>query len=451
MTEYTWINVTEQLVQWFGIIYLGCMFYRGAKDRADLRRFLIGNCIGAAYAVLYMLCYRLARMTGNTIETVVIYIWWYLFYLLSILVQVWSRHKSFGVGLFRGNVSIAVGLIVNTVLQNINGATTVRNLMQTNPLVYFSVEIGLIIVSGFCICFLLAGRMPNTEELPEIDSRGIRIFLLLLLLFSCMAWNMCNGMIKFGLTTVDSEGTVVDILRIYLQTVSIFVSAFVLIVLILFYRIGNLTVEKNMLNRLQQEKSRQYEFSKQTMDVVNQKCHDLKRNLQALEYAGDQEKIRLLEETRNAADFFNYVAKTGNEILDTILTEKGMICQNQNIRLTCTAENCEFGRWSVVDLYTVLANALDNAIECVTQYEEPEKRVIAVNMTGRNGMNNIMIENHFEGVLQFHKEELQTSKEDSVYHGYGVKSIRMIVKKYGGQVRIDTRNDTFCIQMLIPK
>lgn len=186
------------------------------------------------------------------------------------------------------------------------------------------------------------------------------------------------------------------------------------------------------------------------MDVINQKCHDLKRQIQALRFSQDEEKEKLYQETQSAADFFDYVVKTDNEMLNTILTEKGLICHNKQIRLTCSVKGGDFGHIPVIDLYTMFSNALDNAIECVEKYEEVEKRVIAVHISQIGGMNCVMIENYFDGKLNFQNGQLVTSKENTDYHGFGVRSIQMLSKKYKGDMRISHTNNTFSLQIMLP-
>ena len=41
-------------------------------------------------------------------------------------------------------------------------------------------------------------------------------------------------------------------------------------------------------------------------------------------------------------------------------------------------------------------------------------------------------------------------KDDKGYHGYGVKSMQMIAKKYGGDIRISVQNHTFSLQIMLP-
>ena len=103
----------------------------------------------------------------------------------------------------------------------------------------------------------------------------------------------------------------------------------------------------------------------------------------------------------------------------------------------------------MIDLYTILGNILDNAIECVRNYEDPEKKVISLSILEKGDMLNIFADNYFDGELKMEKGFPITSKKDKGYHGYGVKSIKMIAEKYDGDIRISCKNHTFSIQVMM--
>ena len=44
----------------------------------------------------------------------------------------------------------------------------------------------------------------------------------------------------------------------------------------------------------------------------------------------------------------------------------------------------------------------------------------------------------------------KTTKSDSSIHGYGMKSVRMICDKYGGEFTITVKDDLFTLNMLFP-
>ena len=44
----------------------------------------------------------------------------------------------------------------------------------------------------------------------------------------------------------------------------------------------------------------------------------------------------------------------------------------------------------------------------------------------------------------------RTSKDDEFYHGYGVKSIRMVVEEYDGNMALLPQNGIFNLNITIP-
>ena len=60
-------------------------------------------------------------------------------------------------------------------------------------------------------------------------------------------------------------------------------------------------------------------------------------------------------------------------------------------------------------------------------------------------------ENYFDGELKFSEGNLKTTKtKRSELHGYGIKSIKHAVKKYGGAVNINVEENWFELKVLIP-
>lgn len=195
----------------------------------------------------------------------------------------------------------------------------------------------------------------------------------------------------------------------------------------------------------------QYQQSQKTLDMINYKYHDLKHHIIALRAEQDMEKkneyLDKMEE-----EIINYEAqnKTGNKVLDTLLTSKSMDCQQHNISFTCVADGTVFDFMDVMDICSIFGNALDNAIECEKKIEDAEKRMIHVSAYSKKNFLIIRIENYYEGTLEFEKELPVTTKEEREFHGYGLKSLKYTVHKYKGEVDITADNDWFCLKILIP-
>ena len=208
--------------------------------------------------------------------------------------------------------------------------------------------------------------------------------------------------------------------------------------------------EKKTILQLLKAREAQYEFSKENIEMIQKKSHDLKHQLRALERISDEERKEKIREARETIDFYDAVVKTGHEALDIILTEKSVFCQNRKIRLSCTIHTSHLDAMEVIDLYTLLGNALDNAIEGVERLPLEEQRVISLTIRDQGEMVYILLENYYDGEASFVDGLPVTRKGDAQDHGFGVKSMREIVLRYGGEFRIFTQGQVFSLEILIP-
>ena len=104
----------------------------------------------------------------------------------------------------------------------------------------------------------------------------------------------------------------------------------------------------------------------------------------------------------------------------------------------------------MTDICTVIGNALDNAIESVLMVENSEKRMIHLSLTQKNDFIFIQIRNYCEKEPVWKGKELLTTKKNKKNHGYGIKSIRYSIEKYGGNVTTAYKDNWFELCILIP-
>ncbi len=194
----------------------------------------------------------------------------------------------------------------------------------------------------------------------------------------------------------------------------------------------------------------QYKSSKENVDIINLKCHDLKHQL--TEYAKNGKlDSELLGELENVINIYDSTIKTGNEALDLILSEKSLICQKKDIKLTCLADCSKLSFISKTDLYSLFGNLIDNAMEAVYKIQDVDRRHINLVVKNVNSFVSISIDNYYEGNIVLLDNGLpKTTKEDKDYHGYGMKSIQLIVNKYDGDLNISLDNNVFSLFIMFP-
>ena len=212
-------------------------------------------------------------------------------------------------------------------------------------------------------------------------------------------------------------------------------------------------VELRMQQMLFQQQREQYELRKEYIDVINRKCHDLKHQISALrKMSAEGEKNQYLDEIEKSVMIYDSLIKTGNEVLDTILTEKSLYCEKEKIVWTCMADGECLLFVDPVDLYTLLGNAFDNAMEAVCQFENQDQRVISLNIIRKKQLAVIRMENYFQNEIHMVDGMPMTNKGNKDDHGIGLHSIQMIAEKYGGSISVTTENHIFelCIVLPIP-
>lgn len=143
------------------------------------------------------------------------------------------------------------------------------------------------------------------------------------------------------------------------------------------------------------------------------------------------------------------MVETGNEALDTILTEKSLACSNEDIVLSCIADGAALDFMSPSDIYSFFGNALDNAIEAVRQVSDPERRNITLNVARRGKMVAVSIENFYELMPKFQDGLPTTSKANKANHGFGVKSMQATCARYNGMLHVGAKDGVFYLNALL--
>lgn len=192
------------------------------------------------------------------------------------------------------------------------------------------------------------------------------------------------------------------------------------------------------------EQARQYEQWKTGLDAINMRYHDLKHEIQAVKdrLGGDFGRVEALLSDYGAT------VRTGNEMLDVLLTGKKMVCDRKKISFTCmTEEGLE--RLSGREAFSLFCNAIDNAIEATEKIETPEKRVISLVVSAMGSFLSVRLQNYFEGEIVF-ENDLPITQNEEEGHGYGVRSMKRTAEELGGAMSVSLEDDVFTLELILP-
>jgi len=187
----------------------------------------------------------------------------------------------------------------------------------------------------------------------------------------------------------------------------------------------------------------QYKRSKEGINLINRRYHELKVQLARIREEQDQTKqnaaIAAMEQNIRQYEAEN---KTGNPVLDTILTAKTMECQQENITITSVADGRMLGFLTIRELCTIVGVALDNAIAAVCAEPDPEKRLIKVAVYSQGGFAMLRFEHY--------TETAPALDADGLPQGTDLKSVRTAVGQHGGSMTLHWENNWCTLRILFP-
>lgn len=286
-----------------------------------------------------------------------------------------------------------------------------------------------------------------------LDRLNYRIFLITLMILAgtiilCSMEDIYFENLGMGVSQSNIQATPLFALR---QTENIFSSIYCATILLLMYRTleqRNLKREVEQLQHAIRQSEQQYQISKDTIKMINVKCHDLKYRLDMAYRSGISPDE--LEDLKNSIAIYDSNIETGNKLLDVLFTEKSLYCEKNGITLSCMIDGGRLSFLQDGDLYCLFGNILDNALEAVTKIKEREQRVISVTVKGKEDMVILQTENFYVGEIEVNNQLPITTKSDKNYHGFGLSSMRMIAQKYGGEMSIQTNGNIFQLTIIFP-
>lgn len=418
--------------------------YHFAKRKKDYRKKnLAGSLILIGIAVCFVPIQKLVAAADIQMFTYTVHVSWYIFLLfLSLILLRMSYEITVSDLLFLGISGYSAQHIEYVIVNEIIAMGIWPELPGHLPL-YVLVCIATCAVWYWFLANIFTSKLKDFGGVIY-ENKPATIFyftgmLIMLIVSAFMGQNLFRA--DGSGAGVNYRGAVTDLFNCVL----------VLVVQYSIYRISALNKEKEVVRQLLYERQKQYALSKENIDIINQKCHDLKHQLQGLKDTKEEERRKYIEEVEESIMFYDSVVKTSNEVVNTILSEKSLYCEKHKIRLTCIVDAKPLDFMNTLDIYALLGNALDNAIECVSKYADTEKRVVSLNISAKGGFLCIQTNNYMEGKLNFQNGlPVSTKQKKRENHGFGMKSMKHLTDKYGGTMCAGIENGIFMLQIVIP-
>lgn len=159
--------------------------------------------------------------------------------------------------------------------------------------------------------------------------------------------------------------------------------------------------------------------------------HDISKYLRAAQV--DSTSVALTE-VQEMLDSISCVVDVNNRIVSVILNEYFQIAKNSGIEVEIDVQVPSELFVTAADLYVLIGNTLDNAIEACVALPEVQRKI------------NLKLKKH-NNILFYEVSNPYTEKHlrrvRGNYHGFGLKNVARCVEKYNGKLDITKKNGIF--------
>lgn len=206
--------------------------------------------------------------------------------------------------------------------------------------------------------------------------------------------------------------------------------------------------ERNLYRQQARIQFRYYEREEEKYEESRKLIHDIRNHMQAMEelYSKEdaQDAARYAGNIHRMLNSFDQKYYTSQKLLNIILNDKSQLMQRAGIR-----EDIKIGELSLdfmrdVDVTTLFANLLDNAIAAAAGSREP---YVKLRMNLVRGFLSVTMENSSDREPVREREAFRSLKKG--HEGIGLKNIRRTVEQYGGDVQFDWKDGVFTTKLML--
>ncbi len=199
--------------------------------------------------------------------------------------------------------------------------------------------------------------------------------------------------------------------------------------------------------------TKNYESMVQNINRTSAMRHEWKNNLIAMELMYKQGKTeelgKYMKKINNQLSALPASHYSENFTINAIVQNSAERARRHNINFRANIYVPKELNISDMDLCSLIINMLDNSIDACNNMPENIKRFIEFNAIMKNDFLNISCKNSYCGAVLVSSSEsnvFETTKINKENHGFGLRQMNMIVKKYGSLLDISYGNGVFKIQ-----
>lgn len=315
----------------------------------------------------------------------------------------------------------------------------------------------LISTGIFCICIILIRYVVNVkfrEDRSVIIKEN----------FSIIIVPSISIFIMYYILHLHSLNPNIDDNHVAIESILVFLG---ILAMNLVAIIGDNTTRKqyylqrelDRLNRLKESNQIMIEQQDQFIEELKGYAHDYAKQINEIKALlnTEQSKMYLCKDLQtyvedvytsiNENHMFSFIPMAA---LRAILSQTQIRCNTEQIQFNVDIQYADFSFIQFADLYAIFDNPLSNAIEACCKIQPGGERFINLSIFKKNNMVWIQISNPLVKPIIVKRGIIQTTKDDKDKHGYGIKSMKRAVSRYGGYTDIDYSAKEFLITIALP-
>ena len=209
--------------------------------------------------------------------------------------------------------------------------------------------------------------------------------------------------------------------------------------------------QEQMIKQQLEYKAEYYKELSRRQHITNKTMHDLKNQLFAL-------REIFKSNTKEGIDKINIICEdilsvftlkfTGIEAVDALITAKLQIMREKKIGFSNSIYIPENNYLDILDFCVLLGNLLDNAIEANAKVPI-QNRYVNLSIIQQLDYISINVSNTVSENVKIEENRIITTKNHKELHGFGLKSVKEIVKKYKGNCTFQQIENKFEVIIIL--
>jgi hypothetical protein len=185
-------------------------------------------------------------------------------------------------------------------------------------------------------------------------------------------------------------------------------------------------------------------------------AHDFKNHLSCLRtLVGEKgpsqaSSLQYIDDLLAKVEDNRLYAEIRNEPLRALLLSTDATCEANGIVFRRRIEYSDFAFMSFPDLCILFSNAFDNAIQACLACGKGGKPYIDLKILRKDEMLFVQILNAKRNPIEYRADEIISTKLQPENHGIGLKNMKRVVQKYGGDITVDHDAAEFRLYISMP-